>query len=128
MQIFSFLITLYYICIMKEKQTLAIEFADEELEALILYHKSNDKRYRKLKSNATFLKDLDGVRAILRAATNTSELEFLRKLHYEKLQYNLSGLSSVRIGYTSKYRLIFEEFDGGIRIKLIEINEHYGDK
>ena len=66
--------------------------------------------------------------AILRAATNTSELEFLRKLHYEKLQYNLSGLSSVRIGYTSKYRLIFEEFDGGIRIKLIEINEHYGDK
>ena len=128
MQILSFLITLYYICIMKEKQTLAIEFADEELEALILYHKSNDKRYRKLKSNATFLKDLDGVMAILRAATNTSELEFLRKLHYEKLQYNLSGLSSVRIGYTSKYRLIFEEFDGGIRIKLIEINEHYGDK
>lgn len=78
---------------MDEKQTLAIEFADEELEALIVYHKSNDKRYRKLKSNATFLKDLDAVMAIIRSATNT-----------------------------------FEEFDGGIRIKLIEINEHYGDK
>ncbi len=113
---------------MKEKQTLAIEFADEELEALILYHKSNDKRYRKLKSNATFLKDLDGVMAIIRAATNTSELADFRKLNYEKLSHDLSGLSSVRIGFKSKYRLIFEEFDGGIRIKLIEINEHYGDK
>ena len=37
---------------MNEKQTLAIEFADDELEALIVYHKSNDKRYKKLKSNA----------------------------------------------------------------------------
>ena len=113
---------------MKEKQTLAIEFADEELEALIVYHKSNDKRYRKLKSNATFLKDLDGVMAIIRAATNTSELADFRKLNYEKLSHDLSGLSSVRIGFKSKYRLIFEEFDGVIRIKLIEINEHYGEK
>lgn len=122
------MITLYYICIMNEKQTLAIEFADEELEALILYHKSDDRRYRKLKSNATFLKDLDGVMAILRTVTSTSDLAFFRKLNYEKLSHDLSGLSSVRIGFKSKYRLIFEEFDGGIRIKLIEINEHYGDK
>ena len=43
---------------MNKKQTLAVEFAEEELEALIVYHKSNDKRYKKLKSNATFLKDL----------------------------------------------------------------------
>lgn len=113
---------------MDEKQTLAIEFADEGLEALIVYHKSNDKRYRKLKSNAAFLNDLDGVMAILRTATNTSELTYFRRLNYEKLSHDLSGLSSVRIGYKSKYRLIFEEFDGGIRIMLIEINEHYGDK
>ena len=113
---------------MNEKQTLAIEFADEELEALIVYHKSNDKRYKKLKSNATFLKDLDAVMAIIRAATNTSELAYFGRLNYEKLSHDLSGLSSVRIGYKSKYRLIFEEFDGGILIKLIEINEHYGDK
>lgn len=113
---------------MNEKQTLAVEFADEELEALIVYHKSNDKRYKKLKSNATFLKDLDAVMATIRAVTNTSELADFRRLNYEKLSHDLSGLSSVRIGYKSKYRLIFEEFDGGIRIKLIEINEHYGDK
>ena len=110
------------------QKTLAIEFADSELESLILRHKSNYKRYRKLKSNASFLRDLDGVMAILRAITNTAELSRFGKLHYERLQHDLSGCSSVRIGFTSKYRLLFEEFDGGIRIKLIEINEHYGDK
>ena len=66
--------------------------------------------------------------AILRTVTNTSELSWHKKLNYEPLKYGLSGYSSVRIGFTSKYRLIFEEFEGGIRIKLIEINEHYGDK
>jgi plasmid maintenance system killer protein len=109
-------------------QTLIIEYADFAIEELITYHKSDDKRYKKLKSNATFLHDLDGVMAILRAATNTSGLSWYKKLNYEPLKYGLSGYSSVRIGFTSKYRLIFEEFDGGIRIKLIEINEHYGDK
>ena len=107
---------------------MVIEYEDEELEALIRYHNSNDKRYKKLKSNATFLRDLDNVMAILRSVTNTSELRCFGKLHYEHLQRDLAGYSSVRIGFTSKYRLIFEEFDGGIRIKLIEINEHYGDK
>jgi len=123
----SILIIWYYLCQMKT-QTLIIEYADIAIEELITYHKSDDKRYKKLKSNATFLHDLDGVMAILRAVTNTSELSWHKKLNYEPLKYGLSGYSSVRIGFTSKYRLIFEEFDGGIRIKLIEINEHYGDK
>ena len=110
------------------EERLAIEFEDAELEALIYTHNSNDKRYRKLKSNAQFLRDLDIVWSILRSVSNTSELARFQKLHYEPLRYDLSGKSSVRIGFKSKYRLIFEEFDGGIRIKLIEINEHYGDK
>lgn len=59
---------------------LNIEYKDEELKLFIETGKSNDKRYKKLKSN------------------------------------------------TSKYRLIFEEFENGIRICLIEISEHYGDK
>ena len=109
-------------------QTLIIEYADIAIEELVTYHKSDDKRYKKLKSNATFLHDLDGVMAILRATTSTSDLSRHKKLNYEPLKYGLLGYSSVRIGFTSKYRLIFEEFDGGIRIKLIEINEHYGNK
>ena len=109
-------------------QTLIIEYADIAIEEVITYGKSDDKRYRKLKGNKTFWQDLDKVMARIRAATNASDLEHYASLHYEKLKYDKSGLSSVRIGYDTKYRLIFEEFDGGIRIKLIEINEHYGDK
>ena len=110
------------------KKTLIIQYEDNAIEELINYHKSEDKRYRKLKSNAQFLQDLDKVMAIIRAVSNTAELSNHKKLNYKPLQYDLSGYSSVRIGFTSKYRLIFEEFDSGIRIKLIEINEHYGDK
>lgn len=32
-----------------EEKTLVIEYEDAELEALIIKHKCNDKRYRKLK-------------------------------------------------------------------------------
>ena len=109
-------------------QTLIIEYADIAIEEVITYGKSDDKRYRKLNGNATFWRDLSKVMARIRAATNTSDLEHYASLHYEKLKHDKSGLSSVRIGYNTKYRLVFEEFDGGIRIKLIEINEHYGDK
>ena len=66
-------------------QTLIIEYADIAIEELITYHKSDDKRYKKLKSNRTFLDDLDGVMAILRAVSNTYELSRFGKLHYEPL-------------------------------------------
>ena len=109
-------------------ETIKIEYDNVAIEELIKYHKSDDKRYRKLKGNATFWRDLDKVMAIIRAVSNTSQLTYYKSLHYEHLKHDRSGQSSVRIGYETKYRLIFEEFDGGIRIKLIEINEHYGDK
>lgn len=105
-----------------------IEFEDEELKILTSTHNSTDKRYKKLKSNMTFLRDLDKVMLILRSTKVVADLAKYQQLHYEKLKYELSGKSSVRIGYTSKYRLIFEELENGIKIKLIEINEHYGDK
>lgn len=107
---------------------LIIEYADEAIEALITTGYSNDKRYRKLNSNATFKKDLKKVMLFLRSAECTEELFRYKQLHYERLRFELFGKSSVRIGYSSKYRLVFEEFDNGIRINLIEINEHYGDK
>lgn len=43
----------YYLCQMKV-QTLIIEYADIAIEEVITYGKSDDKRYRKLKGNATF--------------------------------------------------------------------------
>ena len=51
-------------------QTLIIEYADIAIEEVITYHKSDDKRYRKLKGNKTFWQDLDKVMARIRAATN----------------------------------------------------------
>lgn len=54
-------------------QTLIIEYADIAIEEVITYHKSDDKRYRKLNGNATFWRNLDKVMAIIRGAKNTSE-------------------------------------------------------
>ncbi|MDO4929762.1 MAG: hypothetical protein Q4E59_01365 [Bacteroidales bacterium] len=107
---------------------LIIEYEDEAIEILITTGRSNDKRYRKLSSNATFKRDLSKVMSLIRSVSNVKELAKFKQLNYEELRFDLSGLSSVRIGYKSKYRLIFEEFENGIRINLIEINEHYGDK
>ncbi|WP_282747845.1 hypothetical protein [Paraprevotella xylaniphila] len=107
---------------------LNIEYKDEELKLFIETGKSNDKRYKKLKSNAVFMRDLRMVINLMRPVDNVKELHMFKKLNYEPLHYDYEGYSSVRIGFTSKYRLIFEEFENGIRICLIEISEHYGDK
>lgn len=107
---------------------IVVEYKDEELRLLIETGKSDDKRYKKLKSNKAFLRDLQMVMALIRPVDNVAELGRFKKLNYEHLHHDYEGYSSVRIGFTSKYRLIFEEFDSGIRICLIEISEHYGDK
>ena len=50
-------------------------------------------------------------------------------LRYEKLKENLSGYSFVRIMNGRVERLIFTEHEGGITIKLVELNQdHYGNK
>lgn len=105
-----------------------IDIDDEELETLILYGKTDGKKYKRLSKNKTFLRDLNKVISILRTMPCTASLKAFGSLHYENQKHNLSGFSSVRVGYKTKYRLIFEEFENGIIIKLIEINEHYGDK
>lgn len=105
-----------------------IEYADEAVRALVEDGASDDRRYRKLRSNASFNRDLRKVIAVLRNVNRVSELRAYGALNYEALVGGLSGCSSVRIGFTSKYRLVFEERDGGIWILIIEISEHYGDK
>lgn len=107
---------------------MVIEFEDEAIRSLVTTGKSSDKRYEKFRSDKTFLTDLKKVVFRLQTVPNVEMLKSFGNLHYEKLKYGLSGMSSVRVGYRTKYRLLFTEFDGGIRIKLIEISEHYGDK
>lgn len=105
-----------------------IEYDNEEIEVFITKRIASTKPFVKYKSNRRLLKDIDKVMIILQRVNSCSDLARYAALHYEHLKYEMSGLSSVRLGYDTKYRLIFKEVDGGIKICVIEISEHYGDK
>ncbi len=106
-----------------------VEFENGDLEQLITTGACDDnKLYKKLSRNKAFMTNLIKVYQILCSSTDTEMLKRFGSLHYEKLKHKLSGYSSVRIGYNTKYRMLFTEHNEGIMVKLIEINEHYGDK
>lgn len=108
---------------------LKIECDDIELSDLILKGRCTTNHiYKKLSSNASFKADLAKVMNKLKAVDNVSELKNIGSLNYKTLVGDKYGYSSVRIGFKSKYRLLFTEHEDGITIKLIEISEHYGDK
>lgn len=102
-----------------------VTFEDTELESLVLHHRS--KKYKKYQLNSKFLAALDRVFDDLRAAAKTSDLHLISYLHYEKLKH--VGMSSVRIMNGKVERLLFHEYEDGIKITLIEIDEtHYGQR
>lgn len=105
-----------------------IDYEEEELEVFIFTGKSKDKFLRKLGRNKTFMRDLSKVMNILKNVERVANLRDFGSLNYEQLKGSRLGQSSVRIGYSSPYRLLFTEHDNGIRILIIEINYHYGDK
>jgi len=106
---------------------MTIEFDNEDIKLFFTTGNGRGSFYRKLRSNHSFMTSLKQVIAILRSVENVSGLSNYGALHYEKLKHELGGYSSVRIGYKSKYRLIFSEHDNGIKIIVIQISEHYGD-
>lgn len=57
---------------------LNIEYKDEELKLFIETGKSNDKRYKKLKSNAVFMRDLRMVINLMRPVDNVKELHMFK--------------------------------------------------
>ncbi|MCR4738286.1 MAG: hypothetical protein K5846_09050 [Bacteroidales bacterium] len=104
-----------------------VDFADDDLKELIEYGKNN--KYKRLSKDKGFCTALVSVYNRLLSVENANELKQFSSLHYEKLKYDRSGQSSVRIQNGRVERLIFEEFDGGIKIVLLELNEsHYGRK
>lgn len=106
-----------------------IEYDNEEIEAFICHNIAKSKKYKKFKSNSTLRRDLDRVMRILQVVDSCADLETgYAALNYEPLKYGLHGFSSVRIGFNTKYRLLFTESETRVRICLIEISEHYGDK
>lgn len=105
-----------------------IDYDNEELMTFVETGKAESRIYRKFMSNATLMRDLHLTINTIKSLDNIRDIGRIRKFNYEPLHGNRAGQNSVRIGFKSKYRLIFTEHGNGIRICVIEISEHYGDK
>lgn len=99
------------------------DYINEEIEALVNHRYIG--KYKSYKSNAKLIRDLDKVMRYIEAAANIQTVSRITSLSYERLKN--SPYSSVRVGYDTKYRLIFEEKEDKITLILIELSEHYGD-
>lgn len=111
-----------YLCTTKPRN-MKFDYNDEEIKALV-NHKYIGK-YKSYKSNAKLIRNLDKVIRYIEQAININAVSSITSLAYEPLTG--SPYSSVRVGYDTKYRLIFEEHEDKVTLLLIELSEHYGD-
>ena len=103
-----------------------ILFEDKDLEELIMTGYNN--KYKKYTRNAKFMEVLATAYNYLRFASCTNDLRSISYLHYEQLKWN-KGLSSIRVVNGMVERIIFREFEGGISITLLSLDDsHYGKK
>ena len=102
---------------------MVIEYENAGIEDLVHHKYTGD--YKKYRSNAKLIRNLDKVIKYLESAPDIVAVGKINSLHYEPMTGNCH--SSVRVGYDTKYRLIFDENDDKITLILIELNEHYGD-
>ncbi len=103
-----------------------IEFEDSDLEELITT--GHNSKYKKYTRNAKFMTALAVAYNYLRTSQQASDLRAVSFLHYEQLA-GTNGLSSIRVVNGMVERIIFREFDGGIKITLLSLdNSHYGKK
>ena len=64
----------------------------------------------------------------LRLSERTNDLRSISFLHYEQLT-GTNGMSSIRVVNGMVERILFREFDGGIRITVLSLDDtHYGNK
>lgn len=101
--------------------------ADGDLKELILT--GYNRRYQGVARNKELMKGLRRAIYIMESVETPEGLGRFSYLHYEKLRYEMSGFSSVRLSNSSVHRLIFKEYDDRITLQLIEIDDtHYGNK
>ena len=101
--------------------------AEGDLKELLLTGKN--RRYQSVAKNNELFDGLMRAVDYMIAANKVDELKSASFLHYEKLRHNYSGLSSVRLSNRYVHRLIFQEYNDHITLRLIEINDtHYGNK
>lgn len=104
-------------------------FEDPLLEEYVKTGKSDSKKYKQYAKDKVFTQRLQTVLTIMLAVAKAPELSLYSFLKYEKLKYEYSGLSSVRIMNGRVERIIFKETEEGIEITIIELNTtHYGNK
>ena len=103
-----------------------IVFEDTDLEELITTGRNS--KYKKYTRNAKFMKALATAYNYLRMVDVASNLRAISFLHYEQLA-GTNGLSSIRVVNGMVERIIFREFDGGINITVLSLDDtHYGNK
>ena len=104
-----------------------VTIEDEDLKELYQTGKNKKGKYKKISRDGQFVERLTHLLDLMSVTKLPSDLP--GRYEYEKLKYDYSGLSSVRIIHNRVERLIFEEFEGGIRISIIQLEDsHYGKK
>lgn len=117
------MIIIAYICVWKCDRDMRVEYENDEIKHLVSHKYTGE--YKKYKSNAKLIRNLDKVISYLTSAEDILAISKITSLHYESLKG--SPNSSVRVGADTKYRLLFKEREDRITLVLIELNEHYGD-
>ena len=94
-----------------------------------LYSTGSSARYRDVSRNGVLLDGFKRAIDLMKVVDTADELRGFSFLHYEQLKYRYSGYSSVRLSNRYVHRLIFEEIDGGVKVRIIDIDDtHYGNK
>ena len=103
-----------------------IVFEDTDLEELITTGRNS--KYKKYTRNAKFMKALATAYNYMRLIDVASDLRAISFLHYEQLA-GTNGKSSIRVVNGMVERILFREFDGGISITVLSLDDtHYGNK
>lgn len=104
-----------------------VVFTDGALQEMYATGQTKDRRYKKLCRSKSFVEDYIAVIDVMYTVECVDDLKSFSYLHYEKLRHRPE--SSVRIDNGRVERLLFTEHEGGVEVRLIEIDSnHYGKK
>ena len=94
-----------------------------------LIENGTSKEYRSVANNKVLYNGLIRAYQVMESVNSAEELKMYSFLHYERLKFEYSGLSSVRLDNRYVHRLLFEEKEDRITLRLIKIDDtHYGNK
>lgn len=106
-----------------------IIFVNEELRRFVVEGTTTKKVYAKYLKDERFMSKLRFQIDLISVATSFSQLYDISPLHYEKLKYSRSGLTSFRIMKNRVERVICREENDTVSLLILQIDEsHYGNK